>query len=75
MGVEENMGTRIMGLIVIGDLVCDGCGSAMRHPERYAFVYDEDNGTESRFCEKCSREKGYLKTKTSEWGEEIETFL
>lgn len=69
------MGTRVLGLIVTGDLVCDSCGKTMRHPERYAYVYDEDKGTELRFCERCSREKGYLKTRKNELGEEIETFL
>ena len=69
------MVTRVLGLIVTGDLVCDGCGKTMRHPERYAYVCDEDKKTELRFCEQCSREKGYLKVRKNELGEEIETFL
>jgi hypothetical protein len=69
------MANKIIGLIVTGEMTCDNCGRTMRHPERYAFLCDEEKGTESHICEKCSREKGYLKKKKNERGEEIETFL
>jgi len=69
------MAEKIAGLIVTGEMNCDSCGKTMRHPERYAYIYDDESGKESRFCEKCSREKGYLKKRKNERGEEIETFL
>ena len=69
------MGKRIMGSIVIGELLCDNCDKTMRHPERYALVCEEDEEEGKRFCEDCSRKKGYLKMKKMDWGEEVETFL
>jgi len=69
------MADKVVGLIVTGETTCDSCGKIMRHPERYAYVCDEESGSESRFCEKCSRDKGYLKKRKNERGEEIETFL
>ncbi len=69
------MANKIIGLIVTGEMTCDSCGRTMRHPERYAYVCNEENGEESRFCERCSRDKGYLNKRKNERGEEIESFL
>ncbi len=61
----------VAGLIVTGEMVCDGCGRIMRHPERYGHICEEGKPA-LRFCEDCSRDKGYLK-----WNVEkkMETFL
>jgi len=64
----------VSGLIVSGETKCDGCGRIMRHPERYAYV-SEDDEPSLRLCEKCSRAKGYLKKRRDEKGREVETFL
>src|SRR4030043_1122667 len=52
----------IAGLIVTGELVCDGCGKTMRHPERYGYIgYIREEGKPPlRLCEDCSRARGYL---------------
>ncbi len=67
----------IAGLIVTGELVCNGCGKAMRHPERYGHIgYIREEGKPPlRLCEDCSRARGYLEKKTDEKGRESETFL
>ena len=69
------MPKKIMGFIVIGELLCDNCGKTMRHPEMYALVCDEDKEEGKRFCADCSRKKGYLKMVKTDWGAEIESFL
>jgi sulfur relay (sulfurtransferase) complex TusBCD TusD component (DsrE family) len=46
----------------------------MKHPERYGYVCEEGKPP-LRFCENCSRERGYLKREEDEKGHEIETFL
>ena len=61
----------ITGLIVTGDLPCDGCKKTMRHPERYGYVCAEGKQPQ-RFCEECSRKKGYLKLNPEK---NMETFL
>lgn len=65
------MTSWVTGLIVTGELLCDGCNKIMRHPERYGYVCEEEKPPQ-RFCEDCSRARGYLK-----WSEDknIETFL
>lgn len=65
------MGPWIAGLIVTGELVCDGCGRTMRHPERYGYICEEGESP-VRFCEDCSRAKGYLKWDADK---KMETFL
>lgn len=60
--------------MVIAEEVCDGCGRIMRHLERYAYVREEDNPPQ-RFCEDCSRERGYLTQRKDEKGRDIQTFL
>lgn len=65
------MDSWIAGLIVTGELVCDGCGKTMRHPERYGYITEEGK-PELRFCEDCSRAKGYLKWDPDK---KMETFL
>ncbi|MCD6358722.1 MAG: hypothetical protein J7L90_02050 [Dehalococcoidia bacterium] len=69
------MGKRIIGSVAIGALVCDACGKTMQYPERYVLVCDEADGEGERFCEDCSRKKGYLKPMKMDWGEEVESFL
>ncbi|MCX5998966.1 MAG: hypothetical protein NTU41_05075 [Chloroflexi bacterium] len=62
------------GLIVVGEIVCDGCGRLMRHPERYGYFSDE--GAEPRrLCTECARAAGYVKRKTDEKGRESESFI
>lgn len=68
------MASWISGVIVTGDIECGGCGRVMRHPERYAYV-SEDEKPVLRLCEKCSWSRGYLKQRKDEKGREIETFL
>ncbi|OGO03037.1 MAG: hypothetical protein A2Y72_00305 [Chloroflexi bacterium RBG_13_53_26] len=68
------MASWVAGLIVSGEIECNGCGRVMRHPERYAHV-TEDDKPRLRLCEKCSRAKGYLKKRRDEKGREVETFL
>ena len=67
----------IAGLIVTGELVCDGCGKTMRHPERYGYInhIGEEGKPPLRLCEDCSRARGYLEKKRDERGRETETFL
>ena len=62
------------GLIVTGDMVCDGCGKVMRHPERYGYIREEGKAPLC-LCEDCSRASGYLKGKTDEKGHYSESFL
>jgi hypothetical protein len=68
------MANWVAGLIVTGEIVCDGCGRVMRHPERYGYIKEEDKAP-LRLCEDCSRARGYLKWKKDERGHEAETFL
>ncbi|RLC95039.1 MAG: hypothetical protein DRI39_01075 [Chloroflexi bacterium] len=68
------MASWIAGLIVTGELVCDGCGKPMRHPERYGYICEE--GKEPvRLCEQCSRARGYLVSRGDERGREMDSFL
>lgn len=61
----------VAGLIVTGEMVCDGCGKIMRHPERYGYISEEGKSPLS-FCEDCSRAKGYLKWNADK---KMDTFL
>ena len=36
------MTSWISGVIVTGEIECDGCGRIMRHPERYAYVSEDE---------------------------------
>ena len=63
-----------VGLIVTGEMVCDGCGKAMKHPERYGYVSEEDKPPQ-RLCADCSRARGYLNTRIDDKGQEVDTFL
>lgn len=65
------MGNWIAGLIVTGELLCDSCGRTMRHPERYGYIWKEGESP-VRFCEDCSRAKGYLRWDADK---KMETFL
>ena len=71
---DYRMTSWTAGLIVVGDMVCDGCGKVMRHPERYGYVCEEEKSP-LRLCEDCSRAKGYLKGKWDEKGYHSESFL
>lgn len=68
------MSSWVSGLIVSGEVECDGCGKIMKHPERYAYVSEDEQSTQ-RLCEKCSRARGYLNDKRDEKGRQVETFL
>jgi hypothetical protein len=68
------MASWVAGLIVTGELECDGCGKTIRHPERYGYICEEDKAP-LRLCEECSRAQGYLKTRGDERGRDIESFL
>jgi hypothetical protein len=68
------MSSWVGGLVVTGEVECDGCGRMMRHPERYAYLSEQDQPPQ-RLCEKCSRVRGYLRQKKDEKGREVETFL
>ena len=68
------MTSWVAGLIVTGELVCDGCGKVMRHPERYGYICEEGEPP-LHLCENCSRARGYLKRRRDEKGREVETFL
>jgi len=71
LGEEE---IRVSGLIVTSQLICDGCGRVVRHPERYGYVC-EPGVPPLRICVECSREKGYLRQRKDERGHTVETFL
>ena len=66
--------TWIAGLIVIGELECDGCGRLMRSPDRYGYIIEEGKPP-LHLCMDCSRVRGYLKWRQDEKESEIETFL
>ncbi|MBM4461816.1 MAG: hypothetical protein FJ012_00590 [Chloroflexi bacterium] len=68
------MATWVAGLIVTGEIICDGCGRSMKHPEKYAYVCEEEQEP-LRFCKDCSRAKGYLKSRRDEKGREVESYL
>lgn len=68
------MSSWIAGLIVTGDLQCDGCGRSMKHPDRYGYICEEGKPP-LRLCEDCSRTKGYLKHRRDEKGHEADSFL
>ena len=65
---------RMSGLIVVNELMCDGCGKVMKHPERYGYISKEGEAP-IRVCENCSRERGLLNLKKDDKGRERETFL
>jgi len=60
------------GLIAIGEITCDGCGRAIRHPERYLAI-DEERKT-LRYCVECCFKMGYARYK-EEKGEQVVTFF
>ena len=67
------------GCIAIDEIRCDGCGRIIRHPERYLAINEKDGveveeGETSRYCVKCSLEKGYAHY-TEEKGERVLTFF
>ncbi len=66
--------TWIAGLIATGEVKCDGCEKTMRHPDRYAYVSEDDRPVE-RLCEKCSSARGYLRKRKDEKGRETASFL
>ena len=68
------MTSWIAGLIVTGELVCDGCGRLMRHPERYGYVCEEESPP-LRLCEDCSLEKAYLRQRWDDKGWASGSFL
>jgi len=68
------MTSWVSGLIVTGELKCDGCGKVMRHPERYGYICEEGHHP-LHLCDDCSRARGYLKQKRDEKGREVETLL
>ena len=67
------------GCISLGNVQCDECHRAIAYPERYLAV-DEKDGVEveegevSRYCVKCSMDKGYAHYKI-EKGEQVLTFF
>ena len=67
------------GCIAIGEVLCDGCGRTIKHPERYLAI-DEEEGVEveegktSRYCVDCCLKKGYARYK-EEKDERILTFF
>ena len=65
---------RVSGLIVVNELVCDGCSRVVKHPERYGYIHDDEEAP-SRLCEECCRERGFLSHKKDDKGRERETFL
>jgi hypothetical protein len=66
---------RVSGLIVVNELVCDGCGRIVKHPERYGYICEDEEEDPMRLCEECSRERGSLTHKKDDKGRERETFL
>ena len=67
------------GCIAVGDTSCDGCGRAIKHPERYLTITEKDGieaeeGETSRYCVECCLKKGYAHYR-KEKGEEILTFF
>ena len=60
------------GCIAISEVLCDGCGRIIRHPERYLLMDEE--GKTSRYCVECSLKKGYAHYKL-EKGEQVLTFF
>lgn len=64
----------VSGLIIVNEAPCDSCGRLMKYGERYGYIAVEGQPPE-RFCEACSREKGFLRETKDERGESIETFL
>ena len=67
------------GCIAVGEVFCDGCGRAIKHPERYLAIDEEDGvevdeGKTLRYCVDCCFGKGYAKYRT-EKGERILTFI
>jgi len=68
------MPSWIAGLVVTGELTCDGCGKVMRHPDRYGYICEEDSPPR-RLCEDCSFKEGYLREKYDDKGHASRTFL
>lgn len=66
---------RASGLIVVNELVCDGCGRIVKHPERYGYICEDEEEAPMRLCEECSRERGFFTHKKDDKGRERETFL
>jgi uncharacterized Zn-finger protein len=66
-----------LGCIAIGEIHCDGCGRAVKHPNRYLAIYDEE-GIEPkkvvRYCADCALSRGYAHYRI-EKGEQVLTFF
>ena len=67
------------GCIAIGEVLCDGCGRVIKHPERYLAIDEEssvelEEGKTFRYCVECCLEKGYAQYRM-EKGEMVLTFL
>jgi hypothetical protein len=62
------------GCIAVGGVYCDGCGRAIKHPERY-LATDEEGGKVVRYCIDCCLQKGYADYKKVDRGEQILTLF
>jgi len=68
------------GCIAVGDIRCDGCGRAIKHPERYLLMSEGDSTEEEekrvlRYCVDCCLKQGYAHYKKVEKGEQVLTFF
>ena len=69
------------GCIAVGDILCDGCGRTIKHPERYLVMSEEDNSELKgqkktlSYCTDCCLNKGYAHYNKIEKGEEVLTFF
>ena len=65
------------GCIAVDDVLCDGCGRTIRHPERYLLMSegDSEEGKTLCYCVDCCLNKGYAHYKKVEKGEQVLTFF
>ncbi len=66
------------GCVAVEEVLCDGCGQIIRHPQRYLAI-DEEEGTEEDgktlfYCIDCCLSRGYASYRT-EKGERVLTLL
>ncbi len=65
------------GCIAAGEVICDGCGRTIKHPQRYLLMSEGDGEEEKtlRYCVDCCLNRGYAQYKKMDKGEEVLTFF
>ena len=63
-----------IGCITGNEIICDGCGRSLKHPDRYLGLINDETKEMERLCTQCALDKGYAEYR-KEKGEEILSFF